>query len=164
MPRSNLLLFGILLIAACNKLVIPAPPSPPTLIGQWKWIQQTNAYGGPNGIPYDTLTPANTGESGFLSMTRDSSWIWTVNGQAIDNGVFFVGPLPTPEGPIDFLEFRGGNDQFLNFIGSPGQDSIVNHNFSVNNDTLYISNTRVVNDKWNLNVFVRENVKVPTGD
>jgi hypothetical protein len=130
---------------ACKKnQSVAAQQTISPVVGEWIWVQQTNAIG-VNGFPFDTLTPKTTDTTGVLDILQDGSWSWTVNSQAIDAGVFDIDSGLTPGGRVASLVFNGSNGKFLTFIGSQHADSIVNHMFSPNSDTLYISNTLYVN-------------------
>ena len=139
-------------LASCKKdhSVASATPS---LIGQWEWVEQTNAIA-INGTPFDTLTPGSTGMTGLLSMNKDSSWSWVVNGLTVDQGTFAIDTGLTPDGPIAFLTFNGSNDQFLTFIGSPNRDSSVNHTITPENDRLIIENALLAG-KFTVDIFTR---------
>jgi hypothetical protein len=157
-PLIFFLVTGICL-ASCKK-DHSAPSRTPSLIGGWEWIEQTNAIA-VNGTPYDTLTPKSTGMTGFLNMNRDSSWSWMVNGLTVDQGTFAIDSGLTPEGPVPFLTFHGGNGQFLTFIGSENGDSIVNHTITPENDRLIIENALYVG-KFTVDIFARAPSPSPT--
>jgi hypothetical protein len=157
-PLIFFLVTGIFLLASCKKDRSAASQTP-SLIGEWDWVEQTNAIA-VNGTPYDTLTPGSTGMTGLLSMNKDSSWSWVVNGLTVDQGTFAIDSGLTPEGPIPFLTFHGGNDQFLTFIGSENRDSIVNHSITANNDRLIISNVLYVG-KFTVDIFARSSSPSP---
>jgi hypothetical protein len=150
-PLIFFLVTGILL-ASCKK-DRSAPSPTPSLIGQWEWVEQTNAIA-VNGTPYDTLTPGSTGMTGLLSMNKDSSWSWVVNGLTVDQGIFAIDSGLTPEGYILSLTFKGSNDRFLTFIGSPNHDSSVNHTITPENDRLIIENALYVG-KFTVDIFAR---------
>jgi len=161
-PMRHLMIFFLMtgiFLASCKKdhSVASATPS---LIGQWEWVEQTNAIA-VNGIPYDTLTPKSTGMTGLLSMNKDSSWSWAVNGLTVDQGTFAIDSGLTPEGYIRSLTFKGSNDQFLTFIGSENRDSMVNHSITANNDRLIISNILYVG-KYTVDVFARAPTPSPS--
>ena len=152
---SCIVVIGLLTIVSCKKdqAGSAAQQTISPVVGQWEWLQQTNAIG-VNGIPFDTLTPKTTDTTGILNILQDGSWSWTVNQQAIDGGIFDIDSFPTPGGLVPLLVFNGSNDKFLSFIGSQQGDSIVNHTFSPNNDTLYIFNTLYVN-AYTITTFVK---------
>jgi hypothetical protein len=151
----HLLIFFIvtgIFLASCKKDHSAASRTP-SLIGEWEWIEQTNAIV-INGTPYDTLTPGITGMTGLLSMNKDSSWSWVVNGLTVDQGTFAIDSGLTPAGPVAFLTFNGSNDQFLTFIGSQNRDSSVNHTITPENDRLIIENALYVG-KFTVDIFTR---------
>lgn len=159
--RHSLIFFLVtgILLASCKKDRSAVSPTP-SLIGEWEWVEQTNAIA-VNGIPYDTLTPKSTGMTGLLSMNKDSSWSWVVNGLTVDQGTFAIDSGLTPEGYIRSLTFKGSNDQFLTFIGSENRDSMVNHSITANNDRLIISNILYVG-KYTVDVFARAPTPSPS--
>lgn len=121
------LLFSGVLLASCKKDTTPKTFDPNNaLSGQWKWVLQTDAKA-INGIPFDTLTPQNTGYTEFLNMYGDSSWTQVRNGHTIQSGTYKLSTLLSPEGPITTLD-----------MAHNGQDSLINH--SISHDTLYTSN------------------------
>jgi hypothetical protein len=129
------------LVVSCKKDTQAHAGQHESLIGTWKWVRQTDAIA-INGIPYDTLTPQNTGITQFLDLNADSTWALSQNNKVVNSGDFKISQALTPFGPIYFLDFIGRN----------GSDSLVNH--SISNDTLYISNTRYI-DKYTMNVYAR---------
>ena len=122
------LIFAGIVLASCKKDQAPKTFDPNNaLSGQWKWILQTDAKA-INGIPFDTLTPQNTGYTEFLNMYADSSWTLVRNGHTLQSGAYKLIELFTPAWPILSLDLIHN-----------GKDSTINH--SISNDTLYTSNT-----------------------
>ena len=130
----------LLLLDSCKKTIQISTGSGQSLIGGWKWVQQTDAIA-IFGTPYDTLTPQNTGTTELLAMDADSTWILFKNGIKVNEGIFKFIEAATPDGLISTLDF------FNN-----GKDSIVNH--SLSNDTLYTSNIFYAG-KYTVNIYVR---------
>jgi hypothetical protein len=144
MPRSALLfvVIGILLAAACHKSEPNAQPNrqpttlpiypdsiPPVnlelLQGQWLWIEQTRspAVFGP---PDTTYIATSLGITEFLDMNKDSTWSVISNGQTTKSGTYKIDTLPSPDGLIPMLA-----------LVYNGKDSLLDHWFSSDNDTLY---------------------------
>jgi len=120
------------------------PNGDSSLIGDWKWVLQTDAKA-VYGIPYDSLTPQNTGIAGYLRINSDSSWTRTENGSVTAHGRITMKQLLSPAGPLISLDF----------INSSGRDSLVNHTLSTTGDTLAIFAQQIVDKYW-VRIYVRQ--------
>ena len=149
-PFIPILILLSLSLIACHKSGSGSGPSPnyngdsSSLIGQWKWILQTDAKA-VYGTPYDSLTPQNTGITEYLLLGSDSSWSISDNGQVTGQGRFRMKLLLSPAGPVNSLDFINHN-----------QDSLVNHSLSNNGDTLTIFAEEIVDKFW-VRVYIRQN-------
>src|SRR5450756_2574069 len=123
------LIFAGIVLASCKKDATPKTFDPNNaLSAQWKWVLQTDAKA-INGIPFDTLTPQNTGNTEFLNLYSDSTWAQVRNGHTLQSGTYKIIELYTPSYPISALD-----------LVHNGIDSTINH--SISNDTLYTSNMK----------------------
>jgi hypothetical protein len=146
MRRSAVLLFVIMLLAACKKDGNNLADSPylRPLQGRWQWIQQTRSIA-VFGNPDTTITAAALGITEFLNMNGNSTWSLVSNGLTLKAGIYRTDTLFSPGGPIAFLDFV-----------YRGKDSIVNHWLSKDNDTLLTSNVEI-DSTWNVDMYIRRN-------
>lgn len=120
------------------------PNGDSSLVGAWKWVLQTDAKA-VYGIPYDSLTPQNTGIADYLQINSDSSWTQTDNGLQTGQGRITMKHFFSPAGPLFSLDFTNGS----------GRDSLVNHTLSTTGDTLVIFAEQIIDKYW-VRVYVRQ--------
>ncbi len=81
MPRSEILLVGLLLGVGCSPLS-PAYAPVPELIGRWEWEESTGGFAGLR------LTPDSTGYTIMLTFHTDGTFVWHRSDQEPLTGLY----------------------------------------------------------------------------